>query len=317
MAYLIGTDEAGYGPNLGPLIIAVSVWKVPGNPGECDLYHQLGHCVARQGTTKDRLTIADSKLLYKSGIGLAALEQNVLAAYGLIHPPTNSARQLWRSLAPDADEQTESLPWHECDDALPREADADVIADLTQMAARAMSQAGVQLTAVVASAVFPAKFNSLVVQYGSKGEALSRVTLQLLERALETCDQEPVFIVCDKHGGRGKYQRLLQEQFPDPLIEVVCEGMVNSTYRWGRDAARREIQFRAGGESFLPAALASMTAKYLRELAMHSFNCFWQQHVADLRPTAGYPVDARRFKQAIANAQQLLGIDDHLLWRCR
>ena len=29
MSYLIGTDEAGYGPNLGPLVISASVWHVP------------------------------------------------------------------------------------------------------------------------------------------------------------------------------------------------------------------------------------------------------------------------------------------------
>ncbi len=28
MAYLIGTDEAGYAPNLGPLIISCTVWHV-------------------------------------------------------------------------------------------------------------------------------------------------------------------------------------------------------------------------------------------------------------------------------------------------
>ena len=29
MAYLIGTDEAGYGPNLGPLVISATLWEVP------------------------------------------------------------------------------------------------------------------------------------------------------------------------------------------------------------------------------------------------------------------------------------------------
>ena len=36
MPFLLGTDEAGYGPNLGPLVISASVWEVP--DGGDDLY---------------------------------------------------------------------------------------------------------------------------------------------------------------------------------------------------------------------------------------------------------------------------------------
>jgi hypothetical protein len=60
-----------------------------------------------------------------------------------------------------------------------------------------------------------------------------------------------------------------------------------------------------------------MTSKYLRELSMAAFNAFWQRHVRDLKPTAGYPVDARRFRQQIATVQAELGIEDQQLWRAR
>jgi hypothetical protein len=71
------------------------------------------------------------------------------------------------------------------------------------------------------------------------------------------------------------------------------------------------------GEAFLPTALASMTAKYLRELSMRAFNEFWCLRVPGLRPTAGYPGDAPRFKQAIDAARRELGVADHVLWRNR
>jgi hypothetical protein len=71
------------------------------------------------------------------------------------------------------------------------------------------------------------------------------------------------------------------------------------------------------GETFLPTALASMTAKYLRELSMRAFNEFWCAHIPDLKPTAGYYGDSRRFKRAIESKQRELGIDDHLIWRSR
>ena len=33
MQYLLGTDEAGYGPNLGPLVVTATVWEVPDASG--------------------------------------------------------------------------------------------------------------------------------------------------------------------------------------------------------------------------------------------------------------------------------------------
>jgi hypothetical protein len=69
------------------------------------------------------------------------------------------------------------------------------------------------------------------------------------------------------------------------------------------------------GESFLPAALASMTAKYVRELSMRAFNEYWCARVKNLRPTAGYPADAKRFRVDIAHEQRRLGIADRLFWR--
>ena len=74
---------------------------------------------------------------------------------------------------------------------------------------------------------------------------------------------------------------------------------------------------RTQAESCLPAALASMASKYLRELAMRAFNDFWCARVPGLAPTAGYPRDARRFKAAIEPLQSVLGISDAVVWRER
>jgi hypothetical protein len=60
-----------------------------------------------------------------------------------------------------------------------------------------------------------------------------------------------------------------------------------------------------------------MVSKYLRELAMRAFNDFWCARVPELKPTAGYPSDSRRFKKQISAVQTALGIDDRVLWRVR
>ena len=117
--------------------------------------------------------------------------------------------------------------------------------------------------------------------------------MALLGEVLGDCVGEPTLIICDKHGGRNFYNRFLQQQFPEFLVEVHHESRDESIYRWGPPTERIEIRFRVGGEAFLPAALASMAAKYLRELAMRPFNEFWCGRVPDLAPTAGYPTDAQ------------------------
>jgi hypothetical protein len=78
-----------------------------------------------------------------------------------------------------------------------------------------------------------------------------------------------------------------------------------------------EFRFQPKGERHLPTALASMTAKYLRELAMRPFNAFWQRQVPGLKATAGYSGDSQRFFDEIRDARQKLGIPDHVIWRQR
>jgi hypothetical protein len=50
---------------------------------------------------------------------------------------------------------------------------------------------------------------------------------------------------------------------------------------------------------------------------MRAFNGFWCARVPGLRPTAGYPGDAPRFKREIEKVQRELGVADHVLWRNR
>src|SRR5690348_14319014 len=90
MPYLIGTDEAGYGPNLGPLVVAASVWYVPDRPAT-DLYTRLKKAVCREIADRDppRVAIADSKQLYQPARGLADLEQGVLACLAASEPPSD------------------------------------------------------------------------------------------------------------------------------------------------------------------------------------------------------------------------------------
>ncbi|HUY34982.1 MAG TPA: hypothetical protein VMV69_19700 [Pirellulales bacterium] len=331
MGYLVGTDEAGYAPNLGPLVVSATVWQVPGEPCEADLYESLRDVVtatpARRRATAPRegeadgdcvpLFLADSKLVYKPAGGLANLEFGMLSSLAWVGRRPKSWREVWETLDAEGFARVESLPWHDGYDH-PLGCDAATI-DRQAAAVRAGADAaGVRLLAVRSRAVFPELWNERIDRHLNKCTVLSLVTLDLLAEvlaALDLLEAAPVFAICDKHGGRNCYRPLLQRCLTDALVEVRREGRDESLYGWGRGERRVEVAFRAKAERYLPAALASMASKYLRELAMEAFNEFWRRHVPGLVATAGYPGDAARFKTDIGAAQRAMGIDERVLWR--
>ncbi|MCG8450775.1 MAG: hypothetical protein MI725_14490 [Pirellulales bacterium] len=337
MAWMIGIDEAGYGPNLGPLVVGATAWWVEEEKAErekrkgqfytalapaatpVDLYRRLANVVSA-APDGERIAIADSKQLYKPGGGLRQLERGVLTALAtVVRDDTTRWSELIAQTQADPEARRSDLPWYaDFDCPLPIDAGAQEIAELKERFAAACGFADVKLVNVQARLVFPGQFNELTEYFGTKGAALSHISIGLLQETLDTlptahCPRPTAYVTCDKHGGRNRYAALLQHHFPEHWIETVDESRAASRYRFG-DA---EICFCTGGEAELPVALASMTAKYHRELAMKALNAFWCGKLPELRPTAGYPVDAKRFKAEIAALQYELGIDDALLWRKR
>src|SRR6478752_7212520 len=99
MVFVLGTDEAGYGPNLGPLCIAASAWQLPDDCPSDGLYERLAAVVAAQVADGcPRLKIADSKVLYKAGGGLELLERGVLVTLACLDRLPKRWRDIWSAL---------------------------------------------------------------------------------------------------------------------------------------------------------------------------------------------------------------------------
>ncbi len=321
MAYLIGTDEAGYGPNLGPLVISATLWQTPDGVREDDLYPALAGPVSRHWVPDPavaRVPIADSKSLYKSSGTLQALECGVLTALRTLGLQPANWREAWTQTAPHSLAALERDPWYaDFERQLPLHHDAASLERLADIFLQGLRDADVQLLNIRSVIVSPEQFNGELDRWGNKATVLSTLTLDLIKTILPADDGQGVFVSCDKHGGRQRYAELLQGVFPDHVVEIYGECRSHSLYRWGPATRRCECRFLEKAERLLPVALASMVSKYLRELAMLAFNAFWRRHLPNLRPTAGYPEDARRFRNEIAACQQRLGIADRVLWRNR
>jgi len=281
---LLGTDEAGYGPNLGPLVVSLTAWET-----DTENLSFLWEPLKNEG-----IHIGDSKKLYHGG-SLATLETGVLAPLQVLNK-----------------------------NAVPTANDEKKIIRLAAKFEAILQQHHVRLLDMQYRAVEPKEFNQLVDRFDSKGTVLSHLTLRLISGKLAQLANEgnslPILVLCDKHGGRNHYLDILTEFFPGEFIQTIRQSRESSVYRLiSTENKPRSIEFRflAKGESHVPIALASMLSKYQRELAMVQFNAFWQTHVPDLKPTAGYPEDAKRFRQQIADVQKTLGITDEVFWRKR
>jgi hypothetical protein len=203
--------------------------------------------------------------------------------------------------------------WLDRDLALPTEVDVSVIGDIAMKWLECCRRSCVTLKAIRSEIVQPKCFNALTRFADNKALALSRISLNLLRSVWNPDDEQPTLVICDKHGGRNRYDDLLAEVLDDRMIFAVGESRERSVYRVGSS----ELRFQMKAEANFPVALASLVCKYVRELSMDVFNQFWTEHVPGLKPTAGYPVDAARFRTDIAEAQAQLAISDDVLWRER
>jgi ribonuclease HII len=322
MNFVLGADEAGYGPKLGPLCVAASAWEVPDVACADQLYDRLAAVVttssSANGSAAGKLAIADSKRLYKPGGSLALLEAGVLTALAALDRLPGRWREIWGMLDGAALAQIDAVRWHAAyDEPLPRDVRLAEIAAITELFRAGCQKARVRIADLQATVLFPSAFNAAVSDRGNKAEVLSLATLQLVRRVLTNLPAGRAIVLCDKHGGRSRYAALLQHIFPDDPVRVRHEAAALGVYEVQLAGRPIEFRFQPRGEQHLPTALASMTAKYLRELAMRPFNEFWRQQVPGLKPTAGYPTDAQRFHNDIASACHRLAIANHLLWRDR
>ena len=318
---IIGIDEAGYGPNLGPLVISASVWPLScvqiAEP-EVFLKDSLVRCGIVSDSTRKKnglIEVGDSKKMYKSGQSPNVLGKNVLPIMSLGDEHRWTWRQLFLQLDPKSEADLDELPWNRDYDYEIPSVDPNIIQSIRLL----LEQEGLGIPFLKSRVINPGEFNESVEKFASKGTAHVNWVLELLRESIDALPQctTKIHVYCDKLGARNTYTSFLCMIFDGVLIHAVVESKDMSEYRFEFKNRQINVRFLVRGESVLPIGFASMTSKYLRELAMQSFNAFWNARVPDLKPTAGYPLDAKRFLTEVEASLNQIRLNRSQFWRTR
>ncbi|MDG2201586.1 MAG: hypothetical protein P8K80_10450 [Phycisphaerales bacterium] len=331
MLIYAGIDEAGYGPMLGPLTIGCSIFSMQDHDaatGAPDLWSRLDHAVCRGRRDRGgRLAVDDSKKLKGAKGGrrhpLHHLERGVLAFLGATEDAAD-----WLGALDDIDVLSKlgaSVPdhaWYQGCTSLPLGEDRGLLGIASARLKRSMAEAGVSCRRLSCELIDADAFNHEVGRTGNKASVNFEAVLRRVQELRTEFRDHDLHVVIDRQGGRTRYRQDLQYAWPDDMIQVLDEDPRLCRYRLrtsgSHDGAGCSITFAQGGEDrHLPIALASMTAKYCRELLMIRMNTYFTTACPGLDPTAGYVQDARRYLQDIDGIIQERNINrDQLIRSC-
>lgn len=315
---VIGVDEAGLGPILGPLVISGSAFRVPAEAAREDLWEVLNGCVTREAWQRPYKTMVDdSKVLYTPQVGLEVLEESVLSFARLVHGPCREVTELMDRIDVHRDDLSD-VPWYDpAGMRLPLAAEDAPLDERAKTLADGLAACDVEFLGLRVHPVFEREFNGDVDRGANKSVALFRWTAAVICDLLDRHEGDMV-LYCDRQGGRRYYTRLWEELYPGSVYRVVESRSEMTHYEIEMNGRRIEIVFGEKGDTrWMPTALASMTSKYIREIYMAQFNAFWVREMPEVKPTAGYFGDARRFLRDVDEVRRRLKIDNETLVRKR
>ncbi len=308
-----GIDEAGLGPLLGPLVVASGASNLQSKELLAILL-DLG--IWPKHSKKQQGLVADSKQIYRGDF--ARLETLALSFYLSGLSNINQRELSLSHLMPAA---IYELDWYRelslQPNFLPLVADRQKIwqqATLLREVLRCRNSF-IQLSA----RLFTEKqFNQKVEQLNNKSFILRELVGSFIRAFADFIDKPQTSIspccVVDRLGGLKYYSPWLCELFgvDDSKIEVLKEDFNSSEYRLHN--IKQNVEFDLyfwvkGDQHNILCAIASIWAKYYRELLMLQFNRYWQSVFPKAPATTGYYKDAMIFMDYLKQELGYLPVD--------
>lgn len=280
--YFSGLDEAALGPILGPYCCTTVTFAV--NNVE-ELFQTFEDFSV--------LKIGDSKKLFTSGKSLIELEKTSLAFLFQLNKKTpQNLKELLETLVKDQKiiQELLDLPWYkEAENfSLPFDSNQEEISQSADALVEFMKSKDLQVVQIQSDVVSAKRFNQYLNRGLNKSETCQRIIAPLITKSIN----EQTRLVVDRQGGRRYYGEWLISLLPGSPLSIERETRDFSTYNIGSNKVMFQVK---GDDLYLETALASVISKYTRELLMVCFNNYWINIAPQIKKTAGYPQDGKRF----------------------
>ncbi len=319
---IIGIDENGYGPVLGPLVVTATAFKIEKRE---NLWYLLN--IPKNPDCYEKLVVTDSKKLFsRNSLKRCQIgEKTVFSFFYLLFKtfPENLDRFLSKILLDFSqfpqlckESRTEAKPcwekiflplWLKNKEGIKKEA---------EKLRKKLKRERIEFFGLKSICICPFQFNRLV-----KGKSKSYLNYLQFEKLIFYFlrkKEKNFYIFADRIGGQKRYLPLLKSGLlRNWRSQILEERKEISSYRLSLKGKEATISFlQDGEEKEFPVALSSLFGKYIREIFMKRINKFLQNYNPKLKPVSGYrDCLTKNFIEETNNLRKKLKINEECFLR--